>query len=98
MRCLVCSGMERAAAELFKVAETVPGVRPRCLAMVVRVTFSDVFFFCRIVIRRSSRDQTPWAALYYACVSKLDSLPVTVWLALDLLACLIPRSWLGLRL
>jgi len=26
---LVCSGMERAAAELFRAAETVPGVSPR---------------------------------------------------------------------
>jgi len=25
----VCSGMERAAAELFRAAETVPGVSPR---------------------------------------------------------------------
>src|ERR1700746_1167470 len=38
MRFFVCSGIERAAGELFKAAETVPGVRPRWSAMVLRVT------------------------------------------------------------
>src|SRR2546429_3667066 len=38
MRFFVCSGMERAAGELFRAAETVPGVRPRWSAMVLRVT------------------------------------------------------------
>src|SRR6267154_4948292 len=41
MRFLVCSGMERAAAELFRAADTVPGVRPRCCAMVLRVTLGS---------------------------------------------------------
>src|SRR6059058_496506 len=38
MRFFVCSGMERAAGELFRAAETVPGVRPRWSAIVLRVT------------------------------------------------------------
>src|SRR5713226_4298756 len=38
MRFLVCCGIERAAAELFRAAETVPGVSPRCCAMVLSVT------------------------------------------------------------
>ena len=38
MRFLVCSGIERAAGELFRAAETVPGVSPSCSAMVFRVT------------------------------------------------------------
>src|ERR1700682_6681013 len=39
MRCLVCSGMDRAAEELFSAAETVPGVRFKCSAIVRSVTF-----------------------------------------------------------
>src|SRR5437660_1288882 len=42
MRFFVCSGMERAAGELFRAAETVPGVSPRCSAMVLRVTLSSL--------------------------------------------------------
>lgn len=38
MRFFVCCGMERAAGELFRAAETVPGVRPRWSAMVLSVT------------------------------------------------------------
>src|SRR6266700_4398639 len=38
MRFFVCSGMERAAGELFSAAETVPGVSPSCSAIVFRVT------------------------------------------------------------
>ena len=38
MRLRVCSGMERAAEELFRTAETVPGVRPRCFATDFNVT------------------------------------------------------------
>src|ERR1700753_1329793 len=38
MRCLVCSEMDRAAAELFSVAETVPAVRRRRAAIVLSVT------------------------------------------------------------
>jgi hypothetical protein len=34
--------MERAAAELFRAAETVPGVSPRCSAMVFRVTLPSM--------------------------------------------------------
>src|SRR5579885_801503 len=48
MRCLVCSGMERAAGELLSAAETVPGVRPGGSAMVFSVTlpsFADSGFF-----------------------------------------------------
>src|SRR5437667_12238312 len=41
MRFFVCSGMERAAAELFSAAETVPGVNPRCCAMVLSVTLGS---------------------------------------------------------
>src|SRR5439155_27001758 len=41
MRFLVCSGMERAAAELFSAADTVPGVSPRCCAMVLSVTLAS---------------------------------------------------------
>src|SRR5258708_22647349 len=42
MRFFVCSGMERDAGELFRAAETVPGVSPRCSAMVFRVTLSSL--------------------------------------------------------
>src|SRR6266481_2156086 len=42
MRFFVCWGMERAAGELFRAAETVPGVSPRCSAMVLRVTLSSL--------------------------------------------------------
>src|SRR5436853_4414788 len=42
MRFFVCWGMERAAGELFRAAETVPGVSPRCSAMVFRVTLSSL--------------------------------------------------------
>src|SRR5437870_5482181 len=59
MRFLVCSGMERAAGELFNAAETVPGVRPRCSAMVFRVTLGserrDCFFPGGCVICKTLR-------------------------------------------
>src|SRR6516165_3913632 len=51
----VCSGMERAAAELFRTAETVPGVRPRCCATAFRVTMPFCFLGpedLRVVISR----------------------------------------------
>ena|ERR1700687_4726270 len=38
-------GVEGEAAELFKVAETVPGVEARCLATVLGVPFSHVSSF-----------------------------------------------------
>src|SRR6516225_11272247 len=50
----VCSGMERAAAELFRTAETVPGVRPRCCATAFKVTTPFCFLGpedLRVVIR-----------------------------------------------
>src|SRR5258706_6669874 len=74
MRCLVCSGIERAAAELFNAAETVPGVRPRCSAMVLRVTFSCVFFLCTMVIQRSSRRPSECPADYYGYLSDVEIL------------------------
>ncbi len=42
IRFFVCWGMERAAGELFNAAETVPGVKPSCSAMVLRVTLGSV--------------------------------------------------------
>jgi hypothetical protein len=47
MRCLVLSGIERAAAELLSAAETVPGVRFKWLAMVFSVTFRSA---CRLLV------------------------------------------------
>src|SRR6266481_5755243 len=59
MRFFVCSGMERAAGELFRAAETVPGVSPRCSAMVFKVTLSSLrgpdFFLGGGVIYRNLR-------------------------------------------
>src|SRR5208282_2188639 len=51
MRCLVCSGIDLAAGELFSVAETVPAASPRWFATVFSVTFlfslrGLAFFFC----------------------------------------------------
>src|SRR5579859_886481 len=59
MRFLVCSGIERAAGELFSVADTVPAARPRCCATVLSVTFlfprSGLRSFFGVgVIRRAS--------------------------------------------
>src|SRR5215471_6153999 len=52
----VCSGMERAAVELFRTAETVPGVRPRCCATAFRVTTPFCFLGpgLKVVIRKWS--------------------------------------------
>src|SRR5277367_2763693 len=63
MRCLVASEMERAAAELFSAAETVPGVRPRRVAMVFSVTLTScggpkLFFGATRVL--------PWLAGVYS--------------------------------
>jgi len=66
MRFLVCSGMEGESPELFKAAETVPGVEAECLAIVLTATFSDVFFFCSVVIQQSSKDHSHCAAVRYA--------------------------------
>jgi len=59
MRFFVCSGIERAAGELFRAADTVPGVSPRCSAMVFKVTLSSVcgpdFFLGGGVIYRNLR-------------------------------------------
>src|SRR5580692_11769300 len=62
MRCLVRSGIDRAAGELFSVAETVPAARPRCFATVFSVTFlfslrGPAFFFCVGVISRPRQTQ-----------------------------------------
>jgi hypothetical protein len=59
IRALVCAGIDRAAGELFKVAETVPGVRPRRSATDLSVTlFCSLaglgFFFSGGVIRTAS--------------------------------------------
>src|SRR3984893_3924833 len=61
MPCLVCSGIERAAAELFSAAETVPGVKPRCSAITLSVTFPVGFFLCRVLIRRFSKTKLQFA-------------------------------------
>src|ERR1700733_3801529 len=56
MRFLVRSGTERAAAELFSTAETVPGVSPTCSATAFKVTirsFEPVLFLERLSIRLS---------------------------------------------
>src|SRR5215472_3755972 len=62
MRFLVCSGIERAAGELFRAAETVPGVRPRWSAIVFRVTFVSRrrggFFLGGCVIYQASEAPT----------------------------------------
>src|SRR5215471_1077877 len=62
MRFFVCSGMDRAAGELFRAAETVPGVRPRWSAMVLRVTRGSgrrgCFFLDDWVIYRILRAST----------------------------------------
>src|SRR3981081_1001498 len=71
MRCLVCSGIERAAAELFNAAETVPGVKPRCSAITFSVTFPVGFFLCRVVIRRFSKTKLQFKAIYYANLGSL---------------------------
>src|SRR6266478_4684465 len=60
MRVLVCSGMERAAGELLRAAETVPGVSPRCWAIVFSVTLSSLRradFFRNGVMDRFSAHQ-----------------------------------------
>src|ERR1700688_2049447 len=62
MRCLVRSGIDLAAGELFSVAETVPAASPRCLATVFSVTFlfslrGPAFFFCVGVISRPRQTQ-----------------------------------------
>ena len=49
MRCLVCSGMDRAAGELFSVAETVPAARPNASP-----PFSASLFCFLYADRRSS--------------------------------------------
>jgi hypothetical protein len=76
---LVCSGMDRAAGELFSAAETVPGVSPRCVAMVFSVTLSEPrepdFFFCRGVIY-SSLDDLPIVGFEEGCAPALDSIPL----------------------
>src|SRR5579863_6124184 len=50
--------MDFAAAESFKAAETVPGVKPRCCAMVFSVTFPSLalpaFFLCAAGVKPSS--------------------------------------------
>src|SRR5215467_2031640 len=62
MRFFVCSGMDRVAGELFRAAETVPGVRPRWSAMVLRVTRGSgrrgCFFLDDWVIYRILRAST----------------------------------------
>src|ERR1700674_2943635 len=59
MRFFVCAGIERAAGELFRAADTVPGVSPRCSAIVFRVTLSSLrgpdFFLGGGVIYRNLR-------------------------------------------
>src|SRR5256884_9697818 len=73
MRFFVCSGMERAAGELFSAAETVPGVSPRCSAMVFRVTLSSWrgpdFFLGGGVIYRNLRAPSKIGIWEMACPS-----------------------------
>src|ERR1051325_7654831 len=49
IRFLVCSGMDRAAAESFSAAETVPGVSPSRSAIVLSVTLCDGFLPCCVI-------------------------------------------------